>query len=281
MDLRAQLDIPYTKAAALGAETVGIIDAGWYRAPSGRRVEIAEAIARSVRETVSYPPDKPVSVAATSRYPTRVDVVNQTTLHGVRDLMAMSHAPAALNFASATSPGGGFLDGARAQEEYLARSTTLYACLRDQPMYAFHRAQRDPFYTDYVIYSPGVLVVRDDDSRLLEEPYPCAILTCPAVHAGGVMHWMPERRDEIEPVMRRRIAKVLATALRHGHSAIVLGAWGCGAFGNDGTLIAGMFRDALEGELRGAFEYVRFAITDWSGARQFIGPFEQALSDGA
>ena len=61
-----------------------------------------------------------------------------------------------LNFASAKSPGGGFLNGARAQEEYLARSSCLYQCIRWNPMYAFHRANDDPLYTDYAIYSPGL-----------------------------------------------------------------------------------------------------------------------------
>jgi uncharacterized protein (TIGR02452 family) len=54
--------------------------------------------------------------------------------------------------ASATSPGGGFLAGARAQEEYLARSTALYACLRENPMDTFHGASKDPFYGDYVTW---------------------------------------------------------------------------------------------------------------------------------
>ena len=33
-------------------------------------------------------------------------------------------------------------------------------------MYAFHRKQADPLYSDYVIYSPGVPVFRDDSGGL-------------------------------------------------------------------------------------------------------------------
>ena len=77
--------------------------------------------------------------------------------------------------------------------------------------------------------------------------------------------------------MRSRIAKVLEIGLTHGHDAIVLGAWGCGAFGNDPTLVAGLFRDALTGPYRGAYRRVEFAILDWSPERRFLGPFERAL----
>jgi len=92
-----------------------------------------------------------------------------------------------LNFASATHPGGGFLSGARAQEEYLARSSGLYACIRDNPMYAFHRSRSDPHYTNYAVYSPEVPVFRSDDGSLLDEPYTVGIITSPAVNAGRMV----------------------------------------------------------------------------------------------
>jgi uncharacterized protein (TIGR02452 family) len=53
----------------------------------------------------------------------------------------------------------------------------------------------------------------------------------------------------------------------------VLGAWGCGAFGNDGDQIAGLFRQALEDHYQEAFDHVLFAITDWSEDEKYIGPF--------
>jgi uncharacterized protein (TIGR02452 family) len=80
--------------------------------------------------------------------------------------------------------------------------------------------------------------------------------------------------------MWSRILKVLAVAERHGHKALVLGAWGCGAFGNDGNEIAKLFRRALEDNFHGVFEYVVFAITDWSDEERFIGPFVRAFENG-
>jgi uncharacterized protein (TIGR02452 family) len=60
----------------------------------------------------------------------------------------------------------------------------------------------------------------------------------------------------------------------------VLGAWGCGAFGNDGDQIAGLFRQALEVHFRGAFDHVLFAITDWSEDEKYIGPFRRTFGGG-
>jgi uncharacterized protein (TIGR02452 family) len=81
--------------------------------------------------------------------------------------------------------------------------------------------------------------------------------------------------------MWTRILKVLSTGVEHGHDSIVLGAWGCGAFGCDGNEIAGLFRRALDENFRGAFKRVVFAIVDWSDERKFIGPFEKAFRESA
>jgi len=63
--------------------------------------------------------------------------------------------PAALNFANGIHPGGGFLHGARAQEEALCRSSALYETLVGDPMYVYHAARPRPDSSDWVIYSPG------------------------------------------------------------------------------------------------------------------------------
>jgi uncharacterized protein (TIGR02452 family) len=206
---------------------------------------------------------------------TRIEVRNETTLVAAERLARAGRRVAALNFASALEPGGGFLRGARAQEESLARSSGLYACLKGDEMYAYHWAHDDPMYADYVIYSPDVPVIRRDDGTLLEEPYPCSMITSPAVFAYEVVDRTPERAGEIEGVMRGRMERVLRVARLHGHEHLILGAWGCGAFGNDGQMVAGLFGEALRGRHRGAFAEVVFATTDWSPERRFIGPFEE------
>jgi uncharacterized protein (TIGR02452 family) len=84
-------------------------------------------------------------------YATNVEITNETTLSAATRLIQQGLKTVVLNFASATSPGGGFLNGARAQEEYLARSSCLYQCIRHNPMYEYHRTQNDPLYSDYMI----------------------------------------------------------------------------------------------------------------------------------
>ncbi|MEN6439304.1 MAG: TIGR02452 family protein [Syntrophobacter sp.] len=261
-------------AAEHGREAVRITESGEYLAPSGKAVNISGLVERSVGGTVSYPPDKPLPEAATGDYRTDISVANMTTLDAAWRLIVAGHHPAVLNFASATDPGGGFLGGARAQEEYLARSSALYACIRENAMYAFHRARRDPLYTDYAVYSPDVPVFRGDDGGLLEEPYTVGMITCPAANASRVP---PGRSSEIEPAMWSRILKVLSIGIRHGHDSLVLGAWGCGAFGNDGHEIAGLFRRALEWNFKGSYGKVVFAIVDWSRDRRYIGPFQKVF----
>ena len=261
-------------AAGYGRQAVRITESGEYLAPSGRVVDVSQLVKRSVNGTVSYPPGQVYQESARGNHQTKISVENMTTLEAARCLISEGRRPAALNFASATDPGGGFLGGARAQEEYLARSSGLYACIRDNEMYAFHRSRRDPLYTNYAIYSPDVPVFRADDGSLLDEPYTVGIITCPAVNAGKMP---PERRSETGPAMWMRILKVLSIAVKHAHDSIVLGAWGCGAFGNDGREIAGLFHRALEQNFKGGYRRVVFAIVDWSRDRRFIGPFQDAF----
>ncbi|MDO9087331.1 MAG: TIGR02452 family protein [Anaerolineaceae bacterium] len=273
--LRRQLEINRDQAIQLGKEAIRIIRNGYYDLADGSRIEIREKMEKSVDGTVNYPPEILLPQIAHGNQNTRIEIQNCTTLTAVQQLLTLGTRPVALNFASAVEPGGGFLRGARAQEEYLARSSTLFACLQNNPMYAYHESLFDPFYSDYVIYSPEVVVFRDDDGALISIPYTCAILTSPAVLANAVRRTMPEKEDQIGAVMWSRILKVLAVAIQQGHTSIVLGAWGCGAFGNDGYEIAGLFKRALDDNFVGAFENVIFAITDWSSDYRFIGPFRK------
>lgn len=263
-------------AIRLGEEAVRICERGHYTAPTGATVVIDALRDVAVANTVAYAPDADLPPLTRQWAGTIISVTNETTLSAAGRLRTDGGNPVVLNFASATTPGGGFLDGGRAQEEYLARSSCLYACLRGHPMYAYHRANWSPFYSDYAIYSPGVPVFRSDSGELLAEPYPLAMITAAAVHAKRVAD---DQRHLIEPTMAARIDRVLAIGLAHGHDAIVLGAWGCGAFGNDGHTIARLFRNALHGPYAGAYRRVIFAIVDWSPEQRFIGPFQAILGD--
>ena len=69
-----------------------------------------------------------------------------------------------------------------------------------------------------------------------------------------------------------------AVARALGTTSLVLGAWGCGAFGNDPVRTAADFRDALETDFTGHFSDVLFAVTDWSPERKTLGPFRDTFA---
>jgi len=249
-------------AAELGRETVRILQEGGYDSPEGSWVPIRALVRRAVEGTRSYPPDYALPAVSSGSERTQIEVVNETTLVAARRLLEDGQRPVALNFASALHPGGGFLIGARAQEESLAWSSGLYDCLRGNPMYEFHLELDDPLYSNYAVYSPDVPVIRDDRGRLLSGPWPCSFITSAAPNANDVLREAPHRREEIRQAFVDRIHKVLAIAVLHGHGAIVLGAWGCGAFGNDSRDIAPLFAQALQGPFQGLFSRVLFSIND-------------------
>lgn len=267
-----------------GLEAVTITRAGGYVAPSGRRVNIASAVAAAIAASRDYLPD--ATVAAPARGPadarskTSIRVANTTSLAVARAMASQAGpAPLVLNFASAKNPGGGFLNGARAQEESLARSSALYACLEKSGMYAHHRASGDCLYTDWMIHSPAVPVFRDDESgALLEEPYAATFLTSPAPNAGVVLQRDPSLHDEVDRVMIARVRRALAICAAEGHRRLVLGAWGCGVFANDPAVVAGAFGAELDGAYAGVFEEVVFAVLDGSPERRFIRPFVERFA---
>jgi uncharacterized protein (TIGR02452 family) len=268
------VDIKQRKRA-IAQETVRILDAGFYEHPRAGRVAIAEDLARAVAGTRLYRPEDTdellaLCAARAGAGLPEISVVNQSTLEAARaDCLA-------LNFASAKNPGGGFLGGAEAQEESLARSSGLYPCLlAQQGYYAANRRCGTCLYTDHAIYSPRVPVIRDDQGALLERPYPVTFLTAPAPNAGAVR---ADERGEIDATLVRRMRVVLAIAAVHGHRDLVLGAWGCGVFRNDPALVARRFGEALTDPLfAGAFDRVVFAVLDRSGDRRIAGAFEEAF----
>jgi uncharacterized protein (TIGR02452 family) len=266
--------------AGLARETLAILQSGQYTHPSGRVVHLGKLLRQAKDGTRSYPPDERLPVPAFPDRPTRIDVVNASTLDVARELADKGHRVAALNFASAKNPGGGFLTGAQAQEESLARASGLYAMLLGDPMYDHHRSQRDTMYTSWVIYSPDVPVFRLDEGQLLDEPYLCSFLTSPAVNAGALRH-RDRRPDEVRRAMHERVERVLGVAAVHAHEVLVLGAWGCGVFRNDPEQIAELFQIALGGRYRGAFTNVVFAVLDSTGEKRSLGPFERVFGPAA
>jgi uncharacterized protein (TIGR02452 family) len=255
-------------SARLSGETLEILERGGYEAADGTSRSIAADLERARAGTVEYPPDAAPNYNGPRDRDTTIVVTRETTLAAAERLARADRDPAALNYASAMNPGGGFLAGSRAQEESLARASGLFPCIDRRSMYAVHRERaRDPMYLTWAIYSPRVPVIRDDDGRLLDEPWLCSFVTSPAPNAGVVLRRDPDRAAEVREAMRERIDRVLAVAAVNGHRTYVLGAWGCGVFGNDPVEVAGLFDEALRGPWAGVFDEIVFAIPGKSGDR--------------
>ena len=175
-----------------------------------------------------------------------------------------------LNFASAKNSGGGFLKGSLAQEEALAASSDLYnSQLQAHELYDINRSCRTALYTHNMIYSRGITFIRDGNSQFLPSPVTANVLTAPAANAGAYYKNEGGSKTTALSVMERRIRYILNIFASRGDRTIILGAYGCGVFGNDVVDVANTFRKLLVGEgMGGHFEQVVFAVYDATG-RQF------------
>lgn len=275
---------------SIAGENERIIAAGSYVNQRGARVELGDAVAVACQGTRSYSPDQTrrlfeEQAAGTGAHRETAFEVTGETSTGAGQRLVLSEGAAdvaILNFASARNPGGGYLGGARAQEEDLCRSSALYTTLLEaRDYYEAHRADRDTRYSHRVIFSPGVPVYRDKATRLLDEPYQVSYLTSPAPNAGALARHDPAALGEIDGLLTERAGRVLAVAAHHGVQTLVLGAWGCGVFRNDPATVARVFRGHLAdgGVFEGRFSRVVFAVYDTASAKPTLAAFQATFED--
>ncbi|MEU7108295.1 TIGR02452 family protein [Streptomyces sp. NPDC046215] len=248
----------------IAKETEDIVASGGYTTRGARRADLADAVTRARAGTRLYGPGPVPVPRGEPAGPAVFDVTAEGSLDAARRLAAGGPV-AVLNFASARNPGGGYLNGAQAQEEALCRGSALYTCLREVPeFYAAHRADPSPFYSDRVIHSPGVPVFRDDRGTLLDTPFRAGFLTSPAPNAGVIARRDPAASARVPAALAARAERVLEVAAAHDYRRLVLGAWGCGVFRNDPAQVATAFHTLLTGRGRFAdrFERVAFAVLD-------------------
>ncbi|SEM79670.1 TIGR02452 family protein [Paenibacillus sp. OK076] len=283
-----------SKRSHIAHQTLAILEEGEYVNEYDRRVQIGMDLQRAIRDSILYRPTELIDLRekrakemvqmqpATEASAVRIEVTGETTLAAASRLSVDEGREdvVCLNFASAKNPGGGFLGGSQAQEESLARATGLYPCIAQMSeMYDYNRKLRSCLYSDYMIYSPAVPVIRDDEDRLLGKYYLTSFITAPAVNAGVVRDREDADEQQIESVMKGRIRYILDVAALHGHQTIVLGAYGCGVFRNDPADVAKYFHDVLvEEKFRHSFERIVFAVLDRSAGQKTLKAFEDRLA---
>ncbi|MBI5346875.1 MAG: TIGR02452 family protein [Chlamydiae bacterium] len=175
-------------------------------------------------------------------------VLNMDSLEASELLQKKGYKTAVLNMANATHPGGGYATGAGAQEESIHRQCPTLDLGQASTL--------EKMGGNYHIPDEGCLVtlevpqLRDSEAkgyRLREE---AEIVTHDIISAAAIN--LQNRDEPIRKISKREIAltkqkirSILRAAIDSGHNAIVLSAFGCGAFKNDPNDMAVFFSDVL------------------------------------
>ena len=267
---------------AIAQETLDILANGGYHSPTGW-VDISALHQRSVAESRFFPQDETPPLPPNPNHPkTRITLIPASTVRAILDLTAQGKTSiGVLNFASAKNPGGGFLNGAMAQEESLAASSGLYKTLTPhEAYYRINRACRTMQYTDCAIWSPEVPFFRDETFALLPAPVTASVLTLPAVNLGQVIQ-KGEDIPAAKATMNTRMTRALSLFAAMGSQELILGAYGCGVFRNDPKDIARRWQELLSTPaFSGRFAGVTFAVLDRSKNQACYRAFEAEFGKG-
>lgn len=174
-----------------------------------------------------------------------VTVVDQDSVKAVLEQgrgLASACDLALLDFASYVNPGGGYERGAWAQEEALCAESTLYNVLREQKKWYGENRRRNincELYRNRGLVVPKVRFDREGYHSYAD------IIVVAAPNARRARNDYHVADDALVAAMRDRIRFVMAIADELGHDKLVLGAYGCGAFGWDASVVAELFREEL------------------------------------
>ena len=218
---------------------------------------------------------------------TETGCINADCMELAEYLIEKGYNPAILNLASAKKPGGGYRDGMGAQEESLCYSSTLSLSLYQygDPKYINIRESGVPTkeigYTLDMnwggIYSPGVTFFRNNISKYYtprEEFFKCDVITVAALcfngrsHYAGIDELSYQAEDggftpEGEEIMLNKIRTIFRMGVEHGKDALILGAFGCGAYALLPSAVAPLFRQVMEEpEFKSKFKLLVFAILE-------------------
>ena len=218
---------------------------------------------------------------------TETGCINADCMDVAEHLIAKGYNPAILNLASAKRPCGGWDAGMGAQEESLCFSSNL-----SQSLYQYgdpkYKNVRDsgvpikemgyPHDMNYGgIYSPGVTFFRNNISKfytLRDKTFKCDVITVAALcfngksHYAGINELSYQAEDggftpEGKEIMLNKIRTIFRMGVEHGKDALVLGAFGCGAYALMPSAVAPLFRIVMEEpEFKNKFKLLVFAMLE-------------------
>lgn len=203
---------------------------------------------------------------------TKFKVLDESCIKTVIDLKDSGRL-GLMNFASAKNVGGGFLTGANAQEEAIARVSNLSTEQEKffEEYYQYNR--KDNFfglYSNRMIYSNDIEVFKNDDGEYIKNstgdkvhPVIVDVMTVPAPNRTVTKKYIGEvSNSDVKDALRERIDNTLRAFANRECKHLILGAFGCGVFGNSPTDVAKIFRQRLSknGEFYNTFETVTFSV---------------------
>lgn len=242
----------------IASENTSIFNQGFYWLGS-QRIDVKSRIEESIKETVIFAPywnhNNPNISETKAKITPKILIENIDTVEASLEQKKKYGSSCLLNFASATTPGGGYLQGSSAQEEGICRRTDLYPILVSQTsLYDWSRKNlRGGLYSNWCYFSPKVIVIRNSNMTL-KLPEKIGVLTSPAPNKKR----FSGSEEEIKKSLEERCELILKTAIACDQKNLVLGAFGCGAFGNDPIVVANIWKNLLN--KYPYFENITFAI---------------------
>lgn len=259
---------------------------------------LKQSIEKSIAATVVYDAETYPELPAKKFDATKIFVIKSRTFEAAFNLhKKFPDARIAVhNFASATNPGGGVVIGSRAQEEALCRCSTLYPVLNTDEnwlhYYKFHRDRRDSIYTDACIFTPEITAFKSDTDipKILprENWITVDVMTCAAPnlrdHPNNIYNpgkALPAQLsdNELLAIHEKRARHMLTILASHGVEIFVTGAFGCGAFKNNPSVVAQAYKNILP-DFDGYFMEIVFAIYCTPRETQNFDAFKKILADG-
>lgn len=252
-------------------DTLKIVADGKYTACDGSTVVLPDN-STMLAGTKFYTQRIDATSVPCREFSTEIKVFNTDSIKCGRMLLDESLNPVVLNLADRFVPGGAVLNGSRAQEESLFRSTNLFLS-----MYRFKKEyaalcgleaarQQYPMPRRFGgIYVPNATVFRDgveNKFALLPHPYSLSFVSVAAI-SGPRLTEEGLLTEEDADLTKDKMRTILRIGLLNGHDSIVLGAFGCGAFHNPPRHITRLFHEVFEEkEFKNKYRRIAFAILD-------------------
>ena len=165
--------------------------------------------------------NEPINVLRQNKFEVKNNISPITTLKCILDNYSADKKIIALNFANAIYAGGGYILGGSAQEESMCRASMLYYTIKTQKrFYIKNRLHILPDYTDTMIYSHNVPLIRNENGELLDKFISCDFITCPAVNRTFAKFIFSDKN--INNKMSVRIKRIISLAVSENPDIIIL-----------------------------------------------------------